>query len=275
MSALLLHSMGTPDRDAVGCLDAAADLGLDGIELIVDEEYPSAVSLAGSQSARLSLRHEATARNLRIVALTSYVRGLDDEEEAPRRSAIASLKRTIDIALELGSTCVRVLGGASASDELSFRTATARFGEALHEVGEHVRDSGVSLVVENHMDTLCVSAARTQALVDACHSEAVGVLYDQANLSIMHAEDPAEAVPIMAESIRHLHVKNFVPTATDRIPVGLAHGVVDWADVFSRLQDYDGAITFEYERRWYPELPPPETGLKADRDFLRSLIEHS
>lgn len=274
VNPLLLHSMATPELDAVGCLATAAELGLQGIELIVDDAYPAAISLGSKTSERIALRHEAVARNLQILSVSSYERNLDSADASVRASAQDAIRRTLDLAVDLGAEHIRVLAGG----ELGHRdfTETSRlFGEALHSLGEDASDMGVSLDVEIHMDTLASTAAGTAVLVDAAASAGVSALYDQCNLAIMGAESPTDAIAELGGRVRHMHVKNFVPTPTDREPVGLVDGVVDWPDVFSRMTDYDGPITLEYERRWYPALPPAGVGLLADRDLVRSLISAS
>jgi sugar phosphate isomerase/epimerase len=274
MSRLLLHSMATPDADAAGCLRVAAGLGLDGIELIVDAEYPSAVRPDTTAENLRSLRAAADGLGLSIVALSPYDRQLNAADTADRKRTADALRRAVDIAYELGAQHVRVLPGVAVADE-DHHAATQAAAATLRSVAPHAAQAGVWLNLENHMDTLATSAARTRALCDAVDDPQVGILYDQANLAIMGAEQPEDAVARQAGVIRHAHVKNFVPPATDRRPVSLADGVVDWPRTVRALLEtgYPGAFTFEYERRWYPgDLPPAEIGLPADRDLLRSLI---
>jgi L-ribulose-5-phosphate 3-epimerase len=274
MSELLLHSMATPDSDPVGCLRIAAGLGLDGIELIVDRDYPSAVRPDAGAAALAALRRAADDLGLRIAALAPYDKSINTEPAEERAGAAAGLRRTVDLAHALGAEHVRVLPGVAVTPVRS-AAALARAADTLRGLAGHATQAGVSLNLENHMDTMATTAARTRALAEAVGSPAVGILYDQANLTLMGAEPANEAVAAQWPLIRHAHVKNHVPEGADRRPVGLGEGVVDWRSTVRALlrAGYTGAFAFEYERRWYPGLlPPPEIGLPADRDLLRALI---
>lgn len=269
---LWLHSMATPETDAVGCLGVAHRLGLDGIELIVAGDYTAALAETATPAQVAAVVAAADGLGLRVGALCSYARDIDAESAAGRRATADALRRAVDLAAALGAAHVRVLAGhdrpAGERPDAVRRAATT-----LHEVAGFAHAAGVSLNVENHMDTLATSAAATRDLVLSTASPAVGVLYDQANLAIMGAEPAAVAVELQRELIGHVHVKNFVPAGTDRRPVPLADGEVDWPATLRLLDGYTGALTFEYERRWYPgALPPAEIGLPVDRDFARALL---
>lgn len=270
---LWLHSMATPETDVAGCLELARRLGLDGVELIVADDYPAALPTAAGTAAAADVAAAADGLGLRVGALCSYARDLDDESAAARRATADALRRAVDLAAAAGAGHVRVLAGRD-RPAAHRADAAGRAAATLHDVAAHAEPAGVSLNVENHMDTLATSAAATRALVDAAAAPAVGILYDQANLAIMAAEPPADAVRVQRELIRHVHVKNFVRSGgfEGRTPVGLTAGDVDWPATLRLLDGYTGALTLEYERRWYPALlPPADVGLAADVALLRSL----
>lgn len=269
--SLLLHSMATPDVPPHACLETARQLDLDGIELIVDDEYQCAIrpDAHGSQLSRLT--KVAGDLGLRIAALCPYTRDIDADAPADRQRAADELRRAVDVAVELGARHVRVLGGND-RPYAEHTEAAARAAQTLHEVGEHASAASVNLNVENHMNTLAISATATRDLAAAAASPAVGVLYDQANLAIMRAENPATAYQIQRPFIRHVHLKNFMPAEGGRRPVGLDAGKVDWHATLRLLHDYTGTMTFEYERRWFRhQLPPVETVLPNDRDLVRRI----
>lgn len=270
---LWLHSMATPETDAAGCLEIAHRLGLDGVELIVADDYPAALPSGASPAEAAAVAAVADGLGLRVGALCSYARDLDAESAAARRATADALRRAVDLGVAVGARHVRVLAGHDRppADRL---TAVRHAAATLRDAAGHADQAGVSLNVENHMDTLATSAAATRALVDAAAAPSVGILYDQANLAIMAAEPAAVAVDVQRELIRHVHVKNFVRSGghDGRTPVGLADGEVDWPATLRLLDEYTGALTLEYERRWYPGvLPPAEVGLVADLELLRSL----
>ncbi|WP_129664088.1 sugar phosphate isomerase/epimerase family protein [Phytoactinopolyspora endophytica] len=272
--SLLLHSMATPDVGPVGCLESAHRLELDGIELIIDDEYRCGLRPAASRSEVNGVAGAAADLGLRVAALCPYTRDIDAESESDRWRAADELRRAVDLAAELGARHIRVLAGRD-RPEPERAAALARASQTLGEVGVYAQLAGVNLNVENHMDTLATSAATTRDLVAAAASPTVGILYDQANLAIMRAEDPATAYLMQEPFIRHVHLKNFLPAEGGRRPVGLDAGKVDWRAALLLLDGYIGTMTFEYERRWFSDqLPPVETVLHRDRDLvLRTAAE--
>lgn len=266
--SLLLHSMATPDVGPRGCLESAHRLGLDGIELIVDDEYPCAIRPTAGNPQVTHVAEAAGDLGLRVAALCPYTRDIDAETDVDRRRAADELRRAVDLAAELGAEHIRVLGGNDRPDS-ERADATARAARTLADVGEYARLAGVNLNVENHMNTLATSAVATRDIVAASASPAVGILYDQANLAIMKSENPATAYQTQEPFIRHVHLKNFVPALGGRRPVGLDAGKVDWHATLRLLGGYTGTMTFEYERRWFPhQLPPVEAVLPDDRDLV-------
>lgn len=265
---VLLHTMATPQLTAADCVRLAARLGFDGIELIVSDSYGCAITLTDDPAGLLEV---ATSAGVRVGALTSYVRGLDAADPATRRTADAELRATIDLAAGLRCPRIRVLGGADPG-EPEPAERVGRLAAALHRLGAEADRAGVQLLVENHQYTLADSAARTRRIVDLADSPAVGIVYDQANLAVLGAEESAEAITAQAGAIRHVHLKNLLPgpTIDTRTPVPLDEGVVDWPATLSALAatGYTGSATWEYEVRWYPDLPPAQTAAPHLLDLL-------
>lgn len=260
---LLLHSMATPELDAAGCLRTAAGLGLDGIELIVDADYPCALRPTAGAAEVRALASAAADHGVRVAALSPYPKEFNVTSLRARQAAADALGRVVDLAFEVGAGQVRVLAGVPVDDEPA---ALARAAETLRPVVERAATAEVSLNAENHMDTMATSAGRTVAFAQAA---GLGIIYDPANLAILGADDRESAIEIQRELTRHVHVKN---VASDRQPVRLAAGVVDWPRTLRALSlaGYSGALSFEYERRWYRDVLPPATiGLPPDIALVR------
>ena len=179
--ALLLHSMATPELDAVGCLAAAVDLGLDGIELIVDAEYRCALRPDATAAAVTALAAQANAEGMTIGAVSSYARDFDSQ-----RDESTLLRQAIDIAQALSSPAVRVLAGSRELDGREWDAAAARFVEGLRPLLDTAAAAGVRLELENHMDSLATSARRTAELAVLLDHPAVSIIYDPVE-SRLHA----------------------------------------------------------------------------------------
>jgi sugar phosphate isomerase/epimerase len=150
----------------------------------------------------------------------------------------------------------------------------------------------VLLCVENHFNTITVSAAETVALMQAVASPGVRILYDQANLAFTHNEPYQQAIPLQQPWIAHVHVKDLVfvdpnrPFTADAVARVKAEdravrsrvvgeGVLDWPGILASLQaaGYDGYLSLEYEYRWHPQdLPEPAVGFRRSAETLGRML---
>jgi sugar phosphate isomerase/epimerase len=56
----------------------------------------------------------------------------------------------------------------------------------------------------------------------------------------------------------------------------IGDGCLPWAEILPELArvGYDGWLSLEYERRWYPEqLPPAEVGMRAGAERIRQILQ--
>ena len=286
------HTMGTPEYTVAEAIDLFARLGMEGIEAIVHDEYRSAIGIDISATGLREQREHAESHGLQFAAITPYATDLNSDNPQVTATQREVLLRAIDIAHALGARCVRTYagretGGPGRADR--FR----RLVEAVRGPAEAAAQAGVRLGFENHFNTLADSAKATLEAIRAVNHPAMGIVYDQANLTMLGAEEYQEAIRLQAPYLIHVHVKDLrfkdsLPTTisgavealppdakpTVSLPVG--EGVLPWGDILAELKafGYDGWLSIEYERRWYPELlPPAEIGMKAGADRLRRLLQ--
>jgi L-ribulose-5-phosphate 3-epimerase len=56
----------------------------------------------------------------------------------------------------------------------------------------------------------------------------------------------------------------------------VGEGILPWREMIAELKrtGYDGWLSIEYERRWYPDLlPPAEIGMKTGADLVRRILK--
>lgn len=271
---ILLHSMATPELDPAGLLALTADLGLDGIELVVQHGYRCALPPDAPLAAAATLRDQAGALGLSVGGLVPYAKGQNHPDPCVRRAAVAELAHAVRLAAAAGAPVVRVFAGEAVAEQ-DWNRARDDLADALRELSGIAADTGVTLAVENHMDTMATTAARTMEIVRAVGHPATGVLFDPANLVLMQAEPPLDALAIQAAAIRHVHVKDMAWVGGQRRAALPGAGVVPWPDLVAtlRAQGYAGAWSLEYEARWFPdELPPARSGAAAAVAYLRNLL---
>lgn len=285
------HTLGTPDHDLVGALRLFRKAGLDAAEVIYQDGYPAGISPTDRRSAQRAAE-VAGAEGMPIVALTPYTTAINSLDESAWQEGVDDLKACIDAAHVLGASRIRVYAGSWHLGDQGWDAHWGQLVRALQILAGAASDAGVVLCVENHFGTMAQTAKQTAALVRQVNSPAVGVLYDQANLTFTHDEGWEEAFAVQGDLIRHVHVKDLVfkdPDApfrasdTARVKPEeravmsrvVGEGVLAWEDIFAELirSDYDGFLTIEYEYRWHPQdLPTPEVGFARSALAITSML---
>lgn len=251
MTGLHLHAMAVPDLTPTEALERSEGWGFCGLELIIDDDYRCAVRVDEAEATLRQLRRQAIDRGLDIPVVSSYERGLGVGDGTHRAAARDRLRREMDVAATLDAGGLRILAGHPTTG------VHPPLVEDLAEVADQA-PPGLRLLVENHMGTAVETVAATVELVSAVDRPGVRVIADPANLELCAPGDSADLVRQLPWT-RHLHVKDFLrgPSIDRRRPVIPGDGDVDWAQAFATIAraDVEVTMTFEYEARWFHELP--------------------
>jgi L-ribulose-5-phosphate 3-epimerase len=280
--ALLLHTMATPELTPIEALELARALGLDGIDLICQADYRSAIVPDASLDEALELQREAAKRGLVIAAMTPYEKRFSSPVETEYDASIAALVHAVDLADALGARSVRLLAGNAVADP-DWKRAVARLVSAIRHIADYAAPKGVALNIENHSGTLADTAVRTVEIWQSVRRANVGIVYDPANLIRDGKEHLPESFDLQRAAIGLVHVKDYqfhIDTraqpsseATRRsVPVG--EGDVPWPLIMQRLiqAGYTGDFSLEYEMRWVPgDLPPTPIGIAMSQSYLKGL----
>lgn len=275
------HTMATPRLTVLEAIVEYSTLGLDGIEIIWQDDYKCGLPEQVDHSMLAQVRDTARDVGITIVGLAPYMRATNSTDDDDRRESGQRFRKCVDDAAELGAANVRFYGGGLESPG-SPGDRWRRLVDSLHSVGDYAHGRGVRVLVENHMGTMTESARDTARLVAEADSPGVGVLYDQVNLLRSGAEEHRSALDIQGPLIGHVHVKDFEPSGAGREDVrsapsrAVGDGVMPWGEVLADLlaTGYDGFLSLEYETRWNPDdLPPPEIGLPLSAGRLRTIVK--
>lgn len=285
------HTLGTPGMTLSEAIRLFKTAGLDAAEVIYQDEYPAAISTSDPKSAQHAA---AVARDegLPIVALTPYTTSINSLDSKNWQAGIDEFRACIEAAHEVGAKRVRVYAGAWQPGSAEYGAHWARLSAALSVLAVEAQQAGVVLCVENHFGTMTQTAADTARLVREVASQAVRVLYDQANLTFTHDEDWQQAFAVQGDLVSHVHVKDLVfkdrnapfrASDTARVKADerairsrvVGTGIVPWADIIEELtrRGYDDVLTLEYEYRWHPQdLPDPAIGFADSARAVRSIL---
>ena len=286
------HTMGTPEYTVTEAIKLFHDIGIDGAEIVVQDGYRSGISAACTQEELEMVKQAAAENGIEISGLTPYNSYFNDLNDELRQAEINGILKVIDACAYLGAHYIRIYGGnlqAGDTDHLPERRA--RLVEAMRFLGDKAAEKDVTLVIENHFNTMCVSARESADMIREIDHPNVRILYDQANLSFTGKEDYQEAIAIQQDYVAYMHVKDLVfkegvaftsdevshPDESKRNVYTriIGEGVVPWPEILRSVKErgYDGWLSMEYERRWHPDdIPDASIGMKKGADYLKTLL---
>jgi sugar phosphate isomerase/epimerase len=263
---LSFSTLGCPEWSLDQIIAAARESGYDGVEwrgYQADMELPKAAIF--TPEARDETRQRFRDSGLEFACLGSSVRLADPAPEARRREK-ASFTGYAELARYLGCPFVRVFGGnlPSGTDRAAALPSMAAF---LRELGEIAAANGVTLVLETHDDFS--SGVQVADLLQQTDHPSVGALWDLHH-PYRQGEAPETTAQVLAPFLRHTHVKD----SRDGRYCLIGEGDVPLARMIGLLREhgYNGWISLEWEKRWHPEIAPPEEVFPQYPRVLRSLL---
>ena len=179
-----------------------------------------------------------------------------------------------ELAAELGAPGLRVFGdtiqpGASRDSTRSWVT------ESIQKLSVISEPTGVEVWLETHGDF--ASANETATILAQFASLRVGAVWDPANAFILNSEQPSEGAVILVDVIRHVHIKDLRRNGADWQHVLTGDGefpLLDLLTVLEQLQ-YDRFLSFEWEKKWHPEIADAEVALPHFANWFRKVNAHA
>lgn len=252
---LSMYSLLAPVRagrlDLYGFLDYAARAGFDGVELLDMFWTDEAAEVAGAKR-----RCEALGLELPVYSIsTNFLQ----PDESAGQAELASLKRGVDLAAELGAPLLRVFSG-DLLPGYTFEQGFSRVVDSLAEGAAYAKERQITLVLENH-GLVAGRSEQVRAIIEAVDSAALRCNLDTGNFLLV-GEDPVEAAAALADLVALVHFKDLdlaTPEQSDHVYTGLdgrrytgvivGDGLVDFGAIIEILaqQGYGGWLSLEYE----------------------------
>ncbi len=289
------HTMGTPEYTVLEAIQLFHDIGLDGAEIVIQDNYKSGLPTDCPKEVLAEVKQKAEELGIKIIALTPYNSKFNSLDREIREAEKEGIRKVIGYAEYLGAKYIRIYAGNYAGNEKDPDGKKMDYLiESMRELGDDAQKAGVTLVMENHFNTMTVSAKQTMDTAVRINHPAVGILYDQANLTFTLQEDYETAIAIQMDQVKYVHVKDlkfkdgniaFVsdevshPKEEDRNVVTkiVGEGCIPWQDILQKMytKGYDGWLSLEYERRWHPDdIPDASIGMKKSVDYLKKCFEN-
>lgn len=285
---LAFSTLGIPGLPVSDAVQLAADNGFEGLELRAHPEEPVHPGL--SIAERVEVVEEFKAAGVEILSVAGYAKVAAPGDDA---TVLAEARALLELARDLGASYIRVFpgGGDSSPGE-----ADATGARRLAALAPFAADLGVRILLETH-DSHSTGEDAARVLAAVGHASA-GALWD-----VMHTwrsgEDPEVSQRLLAPFLGYVQVKD-IASADDTTPLPPGEGVLPLRRIVGLLthagdaKDPIGAVgtagtdaagaradtargwlCWEYEKRWYPEIPELPELLPGVRDHLRSLLREA
>jgi sugar phosphate isomerase/epimerase len=267
---LAYSSLACPAWSVEQAADAVAAYGFDGIEWRLADGEPI-TSLTPAPVLRRVVA-ATRSRHLAVAALDSSIQ-LAQADVAGRDAAVREAEFMARLALDLGAPAVRVFGGPLPLG-VSVADALAPAADALRRVAHVGAAHGISILLETH-DPAWSHSASAVALVEAAGEPSAGILYDVLHPCRM-GETADQTLATLQGYVKLVHLKDGHRPDPDQEAwplCALGEGDVPLGAIVAglRAQGYAGWYTFEWEKRWHPELADPEVALPAGLARARAL----
>jgi sugar phosphate isomerase/epimerase len=187
-----------------------------------------------------------------------------------RRRWVDEGKRMAELAAALGSRGIRVFGDKiqPGKDRDSTR---GWITEGIRQLADEIRESGVEVWLETHGDF--ASSAETMQMVRDSRDSNLGVVWDPANALSDGGEQPIGVAGFFGNVLRHVHLRDLDCQHGDWKPVLTGTGRLTLPEIITELRktNYGGFISFEWEKKWRPELAEPEIAIPHFAEWFRRL----
>lgn len=260
---LSFTTLGCPDWTMEQIVSSAASMGYDGVELRgVAGEHLGPDETPEDLARISSMFRDAGIEISGIMGYSSFT--IDDPDK--RREAIDVAIKFCGVAAQIDCPVLRVFGGAL-SEQLDWGGNLQRVTEGLKRVTEVAEDKGVRIALETH--DAWTRGEHVRAVIDAVGSPALGACWDVANS--FSSEPLAVTCAALSGHIVHVHYKDAARSAGSKLP---GTGDVDMLSALELLRDsgYEGYLSFEWEKKWEPELEPPEVAFPHYIEVCKDLM---
>jgi sugar phosphate isomerase/epimerase len=263
---LAWSTLGCPDWTFEEAAEHAAANGYRALEVrLLDREIIPA-DLPAEQRQRVKRVLKQHEIGIVALGLSTRFSAIDADE---RQKNVRDLERYIELAADLGAPNVRTFGG-NVAEGSTLAQAIDWVAEGITAALPTAEKYDVTILLETH-DAFCKGADVAQVLNKVPH-ERLKAVWDVHHPFRM-GESLAETWRLIGARTAHIHLKDARRRADGSWQlVLLGQGEVPCRQVVELLhaQGYRGYISAEWEKKWHPEVEPPEVALPQHAEVLRA-----
>ncbi|MFL6208655.1 MAG: sugar phosphate isomerase/epimerase family protein [Pyrinomonadaceae bacterium] len=264
---LSFSTLGCPDWGLDKIAQAAREFGYQGIELRAVGGDLDLLKRPEFQPQTIEATRQLLAeRNVSVCCVDTSCR-FDSRDAGERREQIEIAVSHAELAAALGAPLIRIFPDKIQADATRAETRD-QIASCLGEVAR-CAPAGVRVGLETHGDFARGAAAAE--IVKLADHPSVALIWDVAN-SLAAGDSIDEAARTVASQLAHVHLRDARAVAGREhwLPVLAGRGAISFAGAVAALQglNYNGYISFEWEKYWHPEIEEPEVALP---DFVAAM----
>ncbi len=254
MNLWTVYSWDMPEHLSEYVAKALAEMGIDAVELVVDEGANGVEALLADQQ---EVKATLDRYGLKVPSIASglfWRYNLASRDEDVRQHAISLAKGSCRVAAAYGAKAILVLGGLQ-EPHTPFALTWNNAIRSLREVGRAAEECGVLVGVENVASNFLDSPGEMARFLEDVGHPNVGCYLDLGNVMYVLKGYPENWCTALAGRIAAVHVKD-VSRKTGAI-VNCGQGDLPWGQVLPVLREsgYDGYLMVE--------TPPTSGGIDA------------
>lgn len=261
---LAFSTLGCPAWSWNHILDFAKQEAFDGIEVRGIQE-----SLSAGEIHRTLASHQRSTKvflqenPIKLVCLGTSIH-LHDWTGTGKEEIRDEFTQSKQTCHEYQIPALRVFGNTFGQEEP--QVVIERVIEALHELC--ALDSSLSVLLEVHGDFSTIESL--SPIVSEVQETNFGIVWDVAHSDLHYGDEYARFYDVIAAKIKHVHIKDHHRTGGLCL---VGEGDIPLLSIIRRLEKdgYDGYYSFEWEKRWIPELEDPLIALKAYLQYMRQI----
>jgi sugar phosphate isomerase/epimerase len=270
MIKLAFSTLGCPNWQLGQIVETAERLGYDGVELRAVGGTLDLLSRPEFSSRNVSnSREQFEDRNIGICCLDTSA-SFHSRDAQERSDQVDIAVAHAELAAGLRAPFIRVFpdkiqAGATREETRDYIV------ESLTRIAQRLPD-GVAVALETHGDFAKTETSRE--IVTLVNHPQVKLIWDVAN-SLAAGDSIEQASQTVQPFLSHVHLRDAKPVSDSEhwLPVLAGNGQVSFEETLKAIDklNYDGYVSFEWEKYWHPEIEEPEVALPNFINAIRKL----
>ena len=268
---LAFSTLGCPGWELREIVAAARECGYDGVELRAVGGSLDLLSRAEFAPAQIEATRRYFANEGVAVCCVDTSCAFHSPDANERAEQVEIAAAHAELAAKLGAPLIRIFpdkiqAGAEREQTRDWIAA------CLRATAERVPEA-VFVGLETHGDF--ARAEYAAEIVTLANHPQVKLIWDVAN-SVAAGDAIENAARVVQPYLAHVHLRDAKPVAGSEhwLPVLAGTGRVSFAQAVAAITElnYDGFVSFEWEKYWRPEIEEPEVALPDFINAIRELV---